>query len=122
MLWISFRQDRKISKRALKAISTPGVRLFVSVVSIWEILIKRHAGKVWTSEKPDDIITRIESQTAWQILSLDVVHFHALNAIDAFTDHTDPFDRLLIAQASAERLSIVTADARFARYSVSVVW
>lgn len=94
----------------------------MSVVSIWEILIKRHAGKLGTRQEPDTIVTLIESETAWQILSLDTAHLRALNGIEVFTDHTDPFDRLLIAQASAERLSIVTADEQFARYSVSVVW
>jgi PIN domain nuclease of toxin-antitoxin system len=45
-----------------------------------------------------------------------------LGEIAAFRDHTDPFDRMLIAQARAEGLRIVTADARFSRYKVEVVW
>jgi len=107
----------------MKALSTPGARLVVSVVSIWEILLKRHAKKLWTSEPPDAIVTLIQSSTAWRVLPLDTAHLFALNAIAAFTDHTDPFDRLLIAQARSEKLNILTADPQFSRYGdVGIVW
>jgi PIN domain nuclease of toxin-antitoxin system len=94
----------------------------VSVVSIWEILLKRQAGKLWTSETPEAIVTLIRSQQAWHILPLDVAHLHSLTDIAAFTDHTDPFDRLLIAQARGERFGVVTADSHFSRYGVEIVW
>ena len=71
---------------------------------------------------PDAIVSFIEAQTAWQILPLDVAHLHALSDIDVFADHTDPFDRLLIAQASREKLTLVSADAAFSRYSTPVIW
>ncbi len=116
------QEERKVSKRAMKALSTPGVRLVVSVVSIWEILLKLHAGKLWTGEDPDAIVTLIRSQSAWRILPLETAHLHALTRLPAFTDHTDPFDRLLIAQASSEKLKVMTADPQFERYSPVVVW
>ncbi len=122
LLWILFGEDRKIAKRAMKAISAPGARLVVSVVSIWEILIKRHAGKVWTEQDPDAIVRLVRSQAAWKVLPLEIHHFTALNGLDSFTDHTDPFDRLLIAQAVSENLKVVTADPQFSRYNVGVVW
>jgi PIN domain nuclease of toxin-antitoxin system len=83
---------------------------------------RRDAGKLWTSLDPDTIVVNIRSQEAWRILSLDVAHLHSLNALDSFTDHTDPFDRLLIAQAMNEDLKIITADSQFSRYGIDVIW
>ncbi len=96
--------------------------LHVSIVSIWEVLLKRHAGKLMVEEDPDSIVETIRSQQIWRILPLEFDHIHALNEIDRFRDHTDPFDRMLIAQARAEGLRIITADEQFSRYDVEVVW
>jgi PIN domain nuclease of toxin-antitoxin system len=71
---------------------------------------------------PDVMVQTIRSQAAWRILPLDIAHLNALNGIETFSDHTDPFDRLLIAQARNENLSILTADPQFSRYSVAVIW
>jgi PIN domain nuclease of toxin-antitoxin system len=60
-------------------------------------------------------------QEIWRILPLEFDHIHALNALDRFRDRTDPFDRMLIAQARAEGLRIITADERFSRCDVEVV-
>lgn len=114
--------DHKIPKRASLALFASESRLFVSVISIWEILLKRHAGKLWVEEDPDTIVNIIKSNDTWRILPLETDHFHALNAIARFSDHADPFDRMLIAQAYREKLSIMTADAQFSRYSVEIVW
>jgi len=116
------QEERKLSKRALKALSSPGARLFVSVVSVWEILVKRQAGKLMTSIDPDVIVQTIRSQEAWRILPLEIAHIQALNDIARFSDHTDPFDRILIAQARSEKLDIMTADPRFSRYGAGIVW
>jgi PIN domain nuclease of toxin-antitoxin system len=115
-------EERKISKRALRTLSSPGVRLFVSVVSIWEILLKRHAGKLLTTIDSDVIVQTIRSTDTWRILPLEAEHIQALNAIARFSDHADPFDRILIAQAHSEKLSIMTADAQFSRYSPKIIW
>jgi PIN domain nuclease of toxin-antitoxin system len=74
------------------------------------------------SETADSVVALIESQAAWSILSLELPHLRALGEIAAFRDHTDPFDRMLIAQAGAEGLRIVTADEQFSRYDIDVVW
>jgi len=74
------------------------------------------------SETADSIVGLIESQPSWRILPLELLHLRALGEIAAFRDHTDPFDRMLIAQARAEGLRIVTADEQFSRYDVEVVW
>jgi PIN domain nuclease of toxin-antitoxin system len=88
----------------------------ISAASIWEIAIKAGLGKL---DAPDDLPERVAllgfglmpvtDQHAWQVRSLP---FH----------HWDPFDRLLIAQAQVEDYSILTADAVFKQYDVSVIW
>lgn len=122
LLWILGEEHRKISRHAAKVLGKPGVCLFVSVVSIWEILVKHHAGKLWSSVTADYILQCILARQAWRILPLEFDHLSSLNVIDSFTDHTDPFDRMLIAQATSEGLNVMTADAQFSRYKINVVW
>lgn len=121
LLWILLNKEEKISRRALKIVRAEQ-GLHVSIVSVWEILLKRHAGRLMVEEDPDTIIETIRSQDIWRILPLEFEHLYAVNAIDRFTDHTDPFDRMLIAQARAEGLRIITPDKQFSRYKVEVVW
>lgn len=122
LLWILLNKAEKISRPALKIVKAAEPDLHVSIVSVWEILVKRHAGKLMVAEDPDAIIETVRSQEIWRILPLAFNHLSAFNTIDRFTGHTDPFDRMLIAQARAEGLRIVTAGEQFSRYDVEVVW
>ena len=70
----------------------------------------------------DYILQCIVAREAWRILPLEFGHLSFLNVIDTFTDHTDPFDRMLIAQAKSEGLKVITADEQFSRYKINVVW
>jgi PIN domain nuclease of toxin-antitoxin system len=73
-------------------------------------------------EDPETIVNTIRSSQTWRILPLEIEHIEALNDIDRFSDHSDPFDRILIAQARREGLNVVTADTQFSRYKINVVW
>lgn len=84
--------------------------------------MKRHAGKVMIEEDPETIVNTIRSSQTWRILPLEIEHIQALNDIARFSDHTDPFDRMLIAQAKSEGLNVMTADSQFSRYKINVVW
>lgn len=112
LLWILLNKAEKISRPALKIVKAAEPDLHVSIVSVWEILVKRHAGKLMVAEDPDAIIETVRSQEIWRILPLAFNHLSALNIID----------RMLIAQARAEGLRIITADEQFSRYDVDVVW
>jgi PIN domain nuclease of toxin-antitoxin system len=89
--------------------------LAFSVVSFAEIGVKAAIGKL---DVPADLHEHI-LRSGVQILGLAVEHALAVAALPLH--HRDPFDRLLIAQARAERLSIVTADRRFAEYDVETL-
>ena len=88
----------------------------VSIASLWEVAIKKALGKL---EAPDDLPQRVE-ELGFELLPIAVEHAWAVRNLPHH--HSDPFDRLLIAQAQIERLPIVTIDPSFADYEVTVVW
>ena len=108
--------DYPLSPAARAAMERTDARLIASVVSIWEIAIKRSVGKL---DAPDDVIERIE-QTETELLTITARHAHATGALPLH--HRDPFDRLLVAQAKLERCAIVTSDTAIGAYDVPVVW
>ena len=87
----------------------------VSVASLWEIEIKRASEKLHLA---GDLLGEIE-HAGFDILAIGPAH--AVAAARLPLHHTDPFDRMLIAQAQLEGLTIVTRDPRFEPYSVAVL-
>jgi len=106
----------KLNHWALKLLEDSSSELYLSAVSSWEITIKVGTGKLVLPEKPAEFVTR--AMRFMSLQSLDITHIHAL-AVGALPDHhRDPFDRLLIAQARTERMTILTDDVVFQRYEV----
>jgi PIN domain nuclease of toxin-antitoxin system len=107
---------RRISTRALEVIADPEIAVFFSSASIWEIAIKHASGKL---RMPSNLLeTMVERGfSELPIRSSDGLRAGALPA-----HHADPFDRMLIAQAQSEKLTLVTSDARMAAYDVPVLW
>lgn len=112
---------------ALKNLSAQRVRmlkdsqntLFLSLASIWEIQIKIQIGK-FTFPKPlSEIIEGQQIINNLQILPITAEHIYELENLPFH--HKDPFDRLLIAQAITENLTIVTDDAHFSAYSAKIL-
>ena len=88
--------------------------VFVSAASAWEIAIKRAKGKLTAG----DIEAAIETNR-FRSLPIEVSHGTMAGALPAH--HRDPFDRMLVAQAQKESLSIVSADRAFAQYDVALL-
>jgi len=82
----------------------------ISVVSYWEIAIKKSLGKL---ESPDDLISVVE-ETGFSWINLDVKHIQELEKLPSI--HSDPFDRLLIAQAKSDGFMLLTSDQHILRY------
>jgi PIN domain nuclease of toxin-antitoxin system len=97
-------------------IEADDAEVLVSVASLWEIAIKAALGKL---EAPEDLPRRVE-ELGFEPLPIDVEHAWAVRRLPYH--HRDPFDRLLIAQAQVEGLSVLTADPAFGAYDVKVVW
>jgi len=114
LLW-ALTDDPSLSAAARAAIVDGRNRVVVSAVSAWEITIKRSLGKL---RAPADLAKEV---AAHRFTPLAVSLEHAL-AVGALPDlHRDPFDRLLVAQAGVEDLTIVTRDRAIARYDVDVL-
>ncbi len=113
VLW-QLSGERELSQSAIAAIAAADDLLF-SVVSFAEIGIKAAVGKLVV---PPDLQAKI---TDAGVRSLALAAAHGLAVAQLPTHHRDPFDRLLIAQAMTEGLTLVTADANFAAYGVPIV-
>lgn len=88
----------------------------ISAVVIWEVAIKRHLGKL---EAPGDLLEQLE-RSGVDLLPITPRHADRVGTLPLH--HRDPFDRLLIAQAESENLTLVTADGDVRRYGIQVVW
>jgi len=109
----------RLSARALAVLQDPATLALLSVVSVWEILIKSQLGKLSLRLQLDQILAE-QIGNGLQILQVTLEHALGLEALPDV--HKDPFDRLLIAQARVEGATLLSADAVFARYPVSVLW
>ena len=107
--------DADLAPATRSAITDSANEVFVSAASVWEIAIKRALGKL---RAPDGVAGLIEE---FGFTELVVTSFHAEQAGGLPMHHRDPFDRMLVAQAQAEGLSIVTADSRIPLYGVRTI-
>ncbi len=96
------------AKRLIKAADA----VYVSAASVWEVAIKQRLGKIEVS--PTDLLAGIEEAG---FVELPVRAVHAARVAELELIHTDPFDRLLVAQALAEPLRLLTVDATLGQYT-----
>ena len=117
-LWMLSAPER-LSPRARALVSGSRHDLLLSAVSAWEIAIKHTFGKLDLPADPVEYVTSRMAASA--VLPLAVTHAHALQVARLPMYHRDPFDRLLIAQAQLEDLSVLTTDRQLAAYGISVI-
>ncbi len=113
LLW--WLADDPLPRVADEAIRSPRNVVCVSAASAWEIGIKVGLGKL---RLPDDLSARMRAE---RFTPLPVTMAHGLRVAELPLLHGDPFDRLLVAQAQLEGLTIVTRDERIARYGVETL-
>ena len=106
----------RIGKRAFAALTAREVRTVVSAATIWEIAIKRGLGKLVA---PGDLLFQLE-RSGVDLLPVSARHADVVASLPPH--HRDPFDRLLVAQAMAEGLTLVSGDTDIGRYGVEVIW
>lgn len=102
----------ELGAKARDLISEPANLIFYSVASLWELRIKEGVGKLVLP----DTFTEVLAQQSFEALPVSVAHTEALRGLPLH--HRDPFDRMLVAQAKAERLIILTRDQVIASYDV----
>ena len=113
LLW-AIEGGRQLHPSTLDAIFVNN-RVYVSAASYWEIAIKAALGKL---QLADDPLEFIENSG---FTELPVYFRHAVLAASLTLHHRDPFDRMLIAQAQAEALTLVTDDSQVSRYDVPLM-
>ena len=111
--WLS--DWERISESARAAIADPNNEVLISAVTGWEIGIKKASGRLVA---PDNLAAVVEEKR-FEHLSLTFAHAERAGALPPH--HRDPFDRMLIAQAQAEGLVLVTRDSRMADYEVATM-
>ncbi len=109
LLW-SLNDDQDKITLFTKIIKNPHNFIAVSVITYWEIVIKQSLGKLTVPDNINDIVT--ESGFTW--INLELRHVRGLQELPLL--HTDPFDRLLIAQAKVDDYEILTTDKQMQLY------
>ena len=118
-LWLMDEPER-LPQKVLEACQDRGNEIYLSVVSAWEMQIKQQIGKLKLPSPLRAIIQRQQEKNNLQILAVELEHVLALNNLPPH--HTDPFDRLLIAQAQVEDTYLVSSDSLFVEYQVKLWW
>jgi PIN domain nuclease of toxin-antitoxin system len=112
--------DPSLPSATREAIADPANEVFVSAASAWEVSTKHRLGKLPAAGPLAlDFAHEIERQG---FLPLPISLTHAQDAGALPTDHRDPFDRMLIAQARAERMALVSNEVAFDQMGVVRVW
>ncbi len=117
MLWLLGGNSR-LESAAADLVTDPANDVFFSAVSLWEVAVKQRIGKIVAT--PAKVIDGCR-RTGLQSLDIANPHILQLAALPFFDDHRDPFDHLLIAQAMAENLTVISDDWNFPRYPVTII-
>ncbi|WP_239112350.1 type II toxin-antitoxin system VapC family toxin [Halomicronema sp. CCY15110] len=113
-------QSSQIPAGTLDALKDSNNEVLLSLVSIWEIQIKSHLGKLELQEPLLNVVQRQETQNGVVILPITLAHIIELEQLP--WHHKDPFDRLLIAQGRVEAATLVSKDPAFAQYDCERLW
>lgn len=119
VIWV-LADDHRLSPIARRLVEDDEHLCFLSVACVWEIAIKRSIGKL---EAPPTFPGEFHLEMMHRgIPSLPIYDRHAAAVADMPLHHRDPFDRLLLAQAQVEGMSILSRDEKLRRYDVDVIW
>lgn len=118
-LWWHIDPD-KLSSKSFGLIERAETPIYFSVVSAWEIVIKHSAGKLRLPYPPYTYVPKRLEVSHMDVLQVQLEH--VLKVQNLPDHHKDPFDRLLIAQALAENLTIISNDRQLRDYTARIVW
>ena len=115
-VWLLLGDRARVSTNAVEALEDDRNEVAVSAASVWEIAIKRSLGKLTIADGWAATLRRL----GFDPMPVTAMHAEAVERLP--WHHRDPFDRLLVAQASVERCALVSADRRLGAYGVDVLW
>jgi len=118
LIWY-FEDSLDIPEKVKMIIDTDSTKKFISIASLWEIAIKMSIGKLTMGLHFGEILTELENS---DLLILQVENNYLKKVFELPFLHKDPFDRLIIATALIENLTIITIDENIQKYDVPWVW
>lgn len=116
VIWMLAGERRRMTEAARHALEDDRRSIFVSSVSVWEIATKRSLGKL---RAPPNWARSLRG-IGLEPLPITALHAEAVEHLP--WHHRDPFDRLLVAQATTEEMALVSSDAQLEAYGVEVIW
>lgn len=119
LLWM-FGDSARLSEAAGQAILDEANHLCFSIAGYWEIGIKQSFGKLVLSEDWQELIPREMARNRVAFLPIRPAHVHQVATLPWL--HRDPVDRIVVAQALVEFLTVITADSSLAGYGVPLLW
>lgn len=114
LLWAAVL-DKKLPKMALELMKRKDVKIFYSVICSWELAIKEAKRKL---QLPSNFFTDLPN-LGFECLNINEAHIRTLRNLPPI--HSDPFDRMLVAQAKTENMTLVTADKNLAEYPIKLL-
>lgn len=114
-LWF-INGDTQLSDKARTLIENPDNDRYISIASFWEMAIKLSLGKLELDMSFKDLVREVD-KNGFNLLPITAAHTEKIISLDLH--HRDPFDRMLICQALADKLTIITADSQFQNYKLS---
>ena len=118
-LW-SVGPSKMIGTAGLEILASSEQEIYLSAASSWEIAIKTRLGKFQLPEPPGRYVPKRLVEQG--IRSLPISQDHSLRVYDLPSHHADPFDRMIIAQAMIEQMTVLTSDREFEKYPIDVIW
>jgi PIN domain nuclease of toxin-antitoxin system len=118
-LW-SVGEVSRLNLSARETLSDPQHDLYFSAASVWEIAIKYSLGRLQIPESPNTLIPRETTRLGLRALPINYHHVLAVQGLPLH--HGDPFDRVLVAQAQTEGLTLITGDREIRKYPVQILW
>lgn len=114
-----YQGDTQLSDKARSLIENTDHGRYVSIASFWEMAIIASLSKLELDMSFKDLFKETD-KNGFDLLPITTTHTEKIIPLDL--NHRDPFDRMLICQAMAEKLTIITADSQFQNYKVKQVW
>ncbi len=117
-IW-ALENNPRLSKKAISLLTNGDNSIFISIATLWEIAIKVSIGKLELTQSLEEIIRRLP-ETGIAVFAIEPKHILGLEKLPFF--HRDPFDRIIIAQAIAENMEVISSDEMFPNYPITVHW
>ena len=118
VIWF-ITDDNKLPVNIRQLIEDKSNNCYISIASYWEIAIKSSLGRLDLNSNLSEIF-RIIEDSGFEILPITIKHI--LENANLKFHHQDPFDRIIIAQAIIEELSVISKDNEFEKYEISLIW